>query len=108
MSDHHEYLTAADAESLRSDGGFVSLKRTGIVDGFRVLLAEFADPWPPFEEPRRPSRETTVVHELVTNGAPRPASSQQGYVPIETLAAHLARTRLDPQQHRFPVATGFP
>jgi hypothetical protein len=108
MANHHEYLKVADAESLRSDGGFVSLERTSIVDGFLVLLADFTDPWPFFEEPRRPCRETTVVHELVTNGASRPASSQQGHVPIETFAAHFARTRIDSQQHRFPVATGFP
>jgi hypothetical protein len=108
MSHHNDYLKLANAESLGSDGGFVSLERTGIVDGFGVLLADFADPWPLFEEPRRSGRETTVVDELVTHSAPRPASSEQGHVPIETFAAHLAHARLDPEQHRFPFATGFP
>lgn len=47
------------------------------------------------------------MDELVTDATSGPPASQHRLVPIEILSAHSTKTGLNPEQHRFPLTTGF-
>lgn len=69
--------------------------------------AGFADARTRLEEADPPAGQTTIVHKLVAHRATRPAAAQHCLITVETLLAHLAVPRLDPQQHGLPLTGSF-
>ena len=61
------------------------------------MIAMFTHPWPSFEKTDFPAGQTGVMDEFITQGAPLPATLQEGVVTIQTEPAHPAVFRLNPQ-----------
>ena len=73
----------------------------------RYCLAEFADTRPLFQKRHRSTGQATVVHEFIADRTARPAAAKERDIAIESFFTYLAYARLNAQQHRLPIATGF-
>jgi hypothetical protein len=69
--------------------------------------AGFAYPRSRFQKGDLPAGKTTVMDELVTHRATRPASPEHRLVPIEVFLADSAEARLNWKRHRLPLAAAF-
>lgn len=67
----------------------------------------FAYPRSRFQKGDLPAGKTTVMDELITHRATRPASPEHRLVPIEVFLANSAETRLNWKRHRLPLAAAF-
>ena len=47
------------------------------------------------------------MDKLVAHRATGPAATEHCFVPIQPLLADFAISRLDREEHRFPITTGF-
>ena len=60
-----------------------------------------------FQEREFAAGQAAIMNELVAQGATRPPTGEKRLVAVETLLADLAVPGFNPQQHRFPVPSGF-
>ena len=67
----------------------------------------FAYPRSRFQKGDLSAGKTTVMDELVTHRATRPASPEHRLVPIEVFLANSAEARLNWKRHRLPLAAAF-
>jgi hypothetical protein len=70
-------------------------------------LTGLAHPRALFQKRNGSPGQATIVDKFIAHSTASPASAKEGDVPVQSLFADLAKTWLDTQQHRLPIATGL-